>query len=106
MDFSVPEEHGAIRAAVRELCAAYPDAYWRGLDRRSGYPTDFVRALTEAGWLSVLIPSEYGGAGLGIAEASIILEEINRTGGNAAAAHAPMYILGTVLRHRSRHPET
>jgi acyl-CoA dehydrogenase len=101
MDFSVPEEHGAIRGAVRELCAAYPDAYWRELDRRGGYPTEFVRTLTEAGWLSVLIPSEYGGAGLGIAEASIILEEINRNGGNAATAHAQMYIMGTVLRHGS-----
>ncbi len=101
MDFSAPEEHGAIRAAIRELCAAYPDAYWRELDRRGGYPTEFVRTLTEAGWLSVLIPSEYGGAGLGIAEASIILEEINRTGGNAATAHAQMYIMGTVLRHGS-----
>jgi acyl-CoA dehydrogenase len=101
MDFSVPDDHGAIRAAVRELCAAYPDPYWRELDQRSGYPTDFVRALTDAGWLSVLIPNEYGGAGLGITEASIILEEINRTGANAAAAHAQMYIMGTVLRHGS-----
>jgi acyl-CoA dehydrogenase len=101
MDFSVPEEHGAMRAAVRELCAAYPDAYWRELDRVSGYPTEFVRTLTEAGWLSVLIPSDYGGAGLGITEASIILEEINRSGGNAATAHAQMYIMGTVLRHGS-----
>src|ERR1700738_105020 len=101
MDFSVPDDHGAIRAAIRELCAAYPDTYWRELDRRGGYPTEFVRALTQAGWLSVLIPSEYGGAGLGIAEASIILEEINRNGGNAATAHAQMYIMGTVLRHGS-----
>src|SRR5437588_539353 len=101
MDFSVPEEHGAIRAAVRELCAAYPDAYWRELDRGGGYPTEFVRTLTEAGWLSVLIPSEYGGAGLGIAEASLILEEVNRSGGNAATAHAQMYIMGTVLRYGS-----
>jgi acyl-CoA dehydrogenase len=101
MDFSVPEEHGAIRGAVRDLCAAYPDAYWRDLDRRRSYPTEFVRALTDAGWLGVLIPSQYGGAGLGIAEASIILEEINRSGGNAAAAHAQMYIMGTVLRYGS-----
>jgi acyl-CoA dehydrogenase len=101
MDFGVPEEHGAIRAAVRELCAAYPDAYWRELDRGGGYPTEFVRTLTAAGWLSVLIPNEYGGAGLGITEASIILEEINRSGGNAATAHAQMYIMGTVLRHGS-----
>src|SRR3981081_4759874 len=101
MDFSLPEEHTAIRAAVRELCAAYPDGYGRDLDSHKGYPTEFVRALTEAGWLSVLIPSEYGGAGLGIAEASLILEEINRTGGNAAAAHAQMYIMGTILRYGS-----
>ncbi len=101
MDFSVPEAHAAIRAAVRELCADYPDAYWRDLDRDHGYPTDFVRTLTGAGWLSVLIPTEYGGAGLGIAEASIILEEINHSGGNAGAAHAQMYIMGTVLRHGS-----
>ena len=101
MDFSIPDEHGAIRAAVRELCTGYPDAYWRDLDREHGYPTAFVRALTEAGWLAALIPAEYGGAGLGIAEASIILEEINRTGGNAAAAHAQMYIMGTILRHGS-----
>src|SRR5258708_1896447 len=101
MDFSAPEEHGAIRAAIRELCTAYPDAYWRELDRRGGYPTEFVRTLTQAGWLSVLIPSEYGGAGLGITEAAIILEEINHNGGNAATAHAQMYIMGTVLRHGS-----
>jgi acyl-CoA dehydrogenase len=101
MDFSVPEDHGAIRSAVRDLCAAYPDLYWRELDRDGSYPTEFVRTLTEAGWLSVLIPTEYGGAGLGITEASIILEEINRNGGNAATAHAQMYIMGTVLRHGS-----
>jgi acyl-CoA dehydrogenase len=101
VDFGAPEEHAAIRTAVRELCAAYPDAYWRDLDRTRAYPTDFVRALTEAGWLGALIPPEYGGAGLGITEASIILEEINRAGGNAATAHAQMYIMGTVLRHGS-----
>jgi len=101
MDFRPPEEHQAIRSAVRELCAAYPDAYWRELDQSRGYPTAFVRALTEAGWLAVLIPAEYGGAGLGIAEASVILEEINHNGGNAAAAHAQMYIMGTLLRHGS-----
>ena len=101
MDFRIPEEHQAIRSAVRELASAYPDAYWRELDQRKGYPTEFVRALTEAGWLAVLIPAEYGGAGLGIAEAGLILEEINHVGGNAAAAHAQMYIMGTLLRHGS-----
>ncbi len=106
MDFIQPEHHQAIRGAIRQLCAAYPDAYWRELDRRSGYPTEFVRALTEAGWLAVLIPNEYGGAGLGITEASIILEEINRNGGNAATAHAQMYIMGTLLRHGSDQQKT
>jgi acyl-CoA dehydrogenase len=101
VDFLIPEEHAAIRDAVRELASAYPDAYWRALDRDKAYPTEFVRALTEAGWLAVLIPTEYGGAGLGITEASIVLEQINRAGGNAAAAHAQMYIMGTLLRHGS-----
>jgi acyl-CoA dehydrogenase len=101
MDFRLPDEHAALRAGVRELCGAFPDAYWRELDRTHAYPTDFVRALTEAGWLAVLIPTEYGGAGLGITEAAIVLEEINRQGGNAAAAHAQMYIMGTLLRHGS-----
>jgi acyl-CoA dehydrogenase len=101
MDFSIPDDHAAIRGAVRELCAAYPDSYWRELDSTHAYPTDFVRALTEAGWLGALVPVEYGGAGLGITEASIILEEINHAGGNAATAHAQMYIMGTVLRHGS-----
>src|SRR5947208_2119547 len=101
MDFSVPEDLQAIRSAVRELCASYPDAYWRKLDETSAYPTEFVKALTEAGWLAALIPSEFGGAGLGIAEASVILEEINHNGGNAATAHAQMYIMGTLLRHGS-----
>src|SRR5919204_1170364 len=101
MDFSIPEDVQAIRGAVRELCASYPDAYWRQLDRTRAYPTEFVKALTDAGWLAALIPTEYGGAGLGITEASIILEEINHSGGNAATAHAQMYIMGTVLRHGS-----
>src|SRR5689334_6905936 len=101
MDFSVPEDHTAMRSAVGELCASYGDAYWRELDRADGYPTDFVHALTTAGWLGALIPTDYSGAGLGITEASIILEEINRAGGNAATAHAQMYIMGTLLRHGS-----
>ena len=101
MDFSIPEDQQAIRGAVRELCASYPDAYWRALDRDNAYPTEFVKALTDAGWLAALIPTEYGGAGLGIAESAVILEEINRNGGNAAAAHAQMYIMGTLLRHGS-----
>lgn len=101
VDFSIPEDHDAIRSAVRELCKDYPDAYWRDLERTKGYPTAFVEAMTEAGWLAVLVPNEYGGAGLGIQEAALILEEVNRSGGNAASAHAQMYTMGTVLRHGS-----
>ncbi len=101
MDFRATPEQEAIRAAVRDLCARYPDEYWRDLDRRSAYPDEFVRALTEAGWLAALIPSEYGGAGLGIADAAVILEEINGSGGNAASAHGQMYTMGTLLRHGS-----
>ncbi|MGD1068212.1 MAG: acyl-CoA dehydrogenase family protein, partial [Vulcanimicrobiaceae bacterium] len=91
----------ALRAAVRELCASFDGAYWRKLDAEHGYPDAFIRALTEAGYLAALIPETYGGAGLGIAEACIILEEVNRSGGNAAACHAQMYIMGTLLRHGS-----
>jgi acyl-CoA dehydrogenase len=94
-------EHQAIRAAVREICQDYPDAYWRKLDRDKTYPEAFVKALTEAGWLAALIPEEYGGAGLGITEASIILEEIQRSGANSGPSHAQMYIMGTLLRHGS-----
>src|SRR4051812_29631506 len=101
MDFGLTEDQLAIRAAIRDLCASYPDAYWRDLDAIHAYPTDFVRALTEGGWLGCLIPPEYGGAGLGIVEASIMLEEINRNGGNSATAHAQMYVMGTLLRHGS-----
>ncbi|OLC57874.1 MAG: acyl-CoA dehydrogenase [Chloroflexi bacterium 13_1_40CM_4_68_4] len=101
MDFSVSAEHETIRDAVRTLCARYPDEYWRDLDRRGAYPDEFVRALSEAGWLAALIPTEYGGAGLGITEAALILEEVNASGGNAASAHAQMYTMGTLLRHGS-----
>jgi acyl-CoA dehydrogenase len=87
-----------IRGGVRELCAKYPDEYWRKLEP-SDYPSEFVDDLTKHGWLSVLIPEEYGGAGLSLTEASIVLEEINRSGGNAAACHAQMYTMGTILRH-------
>ena len=89
-----------IRAGVRELCARFPAEYWRGLEP-DRYPTDFVTALTEQGWLAALIPEEYGGSGLGIAAASVVLEEINASGGNGAACHAQMYTMGTVLRHGS-----
>ena len=94
--------HPEIRDAVRQLCLKFDGAYWRDLDRERGYPTAFVKALTEAGWLSILIPEEYGGAGLGISAASAVLEEIHKAGCNAAACHAQMYIMGTVLRHGSK----
>jgi acyl-CoA dehydrogenase len=93
--------HQELRSGVRELCARFPDEYWRDVDRRSAYPEEFVGALTDAGWLAALIPTEYGGAGLDISAASVILEEINRSGANAGACHAQMYIMGTLLRHGS-----
>lgn len=101
MDFSSSAEEIELRKAVAKLCAAFPDVYWYELDRTDAYPTEFVAALTRDGWLSVLIPEAYGGAGLGITEAAAILEEINRSGGHAAAAHAQMYIMGTLLKHGS-----
>jgi acyl-CoA dehydrogenase len=93
------ERIAAIRNAIRAICRDFPGAYWRDLDRRRAYPEEFVRALTAGGWLSLLIPEQYGGAGLGITEAGVVLEEINRSGGNAAPSHAQMYIMGTLLRH-------
>jgi acyl-CoA dehydrogenase len=98
---SKAEFHHSLRSSVRELCQRFPDAYWRELDAKRGYPTDFVRVLTEAGYLAALIPEAYGGAGLGISEAAIILEEINRAGCNSGACHAQMYIMGTLLRYGS-----
>ena len=95
------ELHTDLRTAVRELCSRFPDSYWRELDAQEAYPEEFVKTLTEAGYLAALIPEEFGGSGLGIAEASIILEEVNRSGGNSAACHAQMYIMGTLLRHGS-----
>ncbi len=97
--FKLSEDQETIRKAVRDICLRYPDSYWREVDERRGYPEAFVEELTKAGWLSALIPEEYGGAGLGITEASIILEEINHCGGNSGACHAQMYIMGTMLRH-------
>jgi acyl-CoA dehydrogenase len=90
-----------IRAAVRALCADYPGEYWRRLDRERGYPTGFVKALTEAGYLAALIPEEYGGSGLGLIEAAAILEEIHACGCNGAACHAQMYTMAMLLRHGS-----
>jgi acyl-CoA dehydrogenase len=89
------------RRAVRELCARFGGEYWRSLDEQASYPETFVQALSEAGWLSVLIPEEYGGGGLGVTEASVILEEINRSGANSGACHAQMYIMGALVRHGS-----
>lgn len=95
------DEYREIREAVARLCAGYPGAYWRALDRERGYPTEFVRELTETGYLSVLIPEEYGGSGLGLPAAAAVLEEIQKSGGNGGACHAQMYMMGTVLRHGS-----
>jgi alkylation response protein AidB-like acyl-CoA dehydrogenase len=101
IDAPVSETHPEIREAVRRLCARFPGPYWRGLDRERAYPTAFVQALTEAGFLSVLIPEAYGGSGLGLGAATAVLEEIHRSGSNGAACHAQMYTMGTILRHGS-----
>jgi alkylation response protein AidB-like acyl-CoA dehydrogenase len=93
--------HDEIRSAVRDLCARFPGEYWRDVDRREAYPEEFVAALTAAGWLAALIPTDYGGAGLALGDAAIILEEVNRSGANAGACHAQMYVMGTLLRHGS-----
>jgi acyl-CoA dehydrogenase len=100
MDFDEPEEYADIRAAVRKLCEGFPGTYWQGLEP-DGYPEAFVRALTEHGWLAALIPEQYGGAGMDLSAASVILEEINASGCNSGACHAQMYTMGTVLRHGS-----
>jgi acyl-CoA dehydrogenase len=89
------------RQAVRELCSRFNSRYWQAIDEKSAYPEEFVKALTGAGWLAAMIPAEYGGGGLGVTEASVILEEINRSGANSGACHAQMYIMGTLLRHGS-----
>jgi acyl-CoA dehydrogenase len=98
---SAADPHQDLRDAIRALCAHFPDEYFRQVDAARGYPTEFVDALTQAGWLAALIPQDYGGAGLGLAEASVIMEEINRCGGNAGACHGQMYNMGTLLRHGS-----
>ena len=100
VDFTQPEELTDIRDAVRQLCSDFPGEYWRGLEP-DRYPEEFVRALTEHGWLAALIPEEYGGAGLPLAAACVILEEIAASGGNPSACHAQMYVMGTLLRHGS-----
>ena len=95
------DAHQDIRDAVRDLCAQFPAEYFRKIDDERGYPEAFVNALTEAGWMAALIPQEYGGSGLGLLEASVIMEEINRCGGNSGACHGQMYNMGTLLRHGS-----
>jgi acyl-CoA dehydrogenase len=99
MDFNLSVEQQQIRDEIRKLCKEFPDGYWREVDHNKAYPEAFVRKLSELGWLAALIPEEYGGTGLGVTEASIILEEINRCGGVATACHAQMYTMGTLLRH-------
>ena len=95
------ERYAEIREGVRALCAEFPAAYFRTVDAERAYPEEFVAALTRAGWLAALIPQEFGGSGLGVCEASVIMEEINRCGGNAGACHGQMYNMGTLLRHGS-----
>src|SRR6202453_4957634 len=103
MDTQAPftDPHAEIREEVRKLCSHFPGEYWRKLDQVRGYPTEFVNALTEAGYLAALIPEEYGGAGLPLSAAAAILETIHAEGCNGAACHAQMYIMGTILRHGS-----
>ena len=98
---SLGEDYSDIRESVRRICAGFPGEYWRRLEEKLEYPTEFVKALTDAGYLGALIPEEYGGAGLPLRAASVILEEIHASGCNAGACHAQMYIMGTLLRHGS-----
>jgi len=98
---SASDSHQDIRDAIRDLCTQFPGSYFRAIDEKRGYPEAFVDALTKAGWLAALIPQEYGGSGLGLTEASIIMEEINRSGANSGACHGQMYNMGTLLRHGS-----
>ena len=98
---STTDKHQDLRDALRELCKQYPDEYWRKADDARAYPEAFVDALTQAGWMATLIPEEYGGSGLGLVEASVVMEEINRNGGNAGACHGQMYNMNTLLRHGS-----
>ncbi len=101
MSASTQDPYHDIRDAVRDLCRQFPDEYFRRIDEQRAYPEAFVDALTRAGWMAALIPQEYGGSGLGLAEASVIMEEINRSGGNSGALHGQMYNMGTLLRHGS-----
>src|SRR4051794_15664653 len=94
-------DYQEYRSAVRELCAQFDSKYWQQVEEKAGYPDAFIKALTDAGWLAALIPEQYGGGGLTLTEASVILEEINRSGANSGACHAQMYTMGTLLRHGS-----
>src|SRR3954462_10010363 len=96
-----PDQYAELREALRALCGQYDNAYWQKVDEARGYPEEFVKALTDAGWLAALIPEEFGGSGLSLAEASVIMEEINRSGGNSGACHGQMYNMNTLLRHGS-----
>jgi len=95
------DKYQDIRDAVRALCAQFPDEYHRRIDEQRGYPEEFVDALTRAGWMAALIPEDYGGSGLGLTEASVIMEEINRSGGNSGACHGQMYVINTLIKHGS-----
>ncbi|MGH7842320.1 MAG: acyl-CoA dehydrogenase family protein [Candidatus Binataceae bacterium] len=101
MDFELSDSQREIREAVAALCKRFGNDYWRSCDERSAYPDEFVKAMSEAGWLAALIPEEFGGAGLGMLEASLILEEVNCSGGNAVACHAQMYTMAAILKHGS-----
>ncbi len=101
-DIPTPDQYQELREALRDLCGQFGSAYWQQVDEVRGYPEKFVDALTRAGWLAALIPTEYGGSGLGLAEASVIMEEINFSGGNAGSCHGQMYNMGTLLRHGSK----
>lgn len=101
MNFDYTDTQNEMRAAVRALCQEFGDEYWRRLDEQHAYPEEFVQAMTKAGWLAALIPEEYGGSNLGIFDASLLLQEVNRCGGNGAVCHAQMYTMGSVLRHGS-----
>lgn len=101
MSLPISDDYQDIRDAVRSLCAEFPDEYHRKVDEKRAYPEEFVDALTQAGWMAALIPEEYGGSGLGLTEASVIMEEINRAGGNSGACHGQMYNMNTLVRHGS-----
>src|SRR5947208_397918 len=96
-----PDPYQDMRDAIRDLCAQFPDEYFRRIDAERGYPDAFVDALMQAGWLAAMIPEEFGGSGLGLGPASVVMEEINRCGGNSGAVHGQMYNMGTLLRHGS-----